>query len=58
VHLRQLLDLQAQRRGLEAYLGRHQRYERYLQGWLYVHVPAATFLLTVVLIHIWSILYY
>jgi hypothetical protein len=58
VHLPQLLDLQAQRRGLEAYLGKHQRYERYLQGWLYVHVPAAAFLLTVVLIHIWSILYY
>ena len=57
-HFRQLLELQAEKRWLAAYLDRHVRYQRYLEGWLYVHVPAATFLLTVVLIHIWSILYY
>ncbi len=56
--LQSLLDLRAQKRSLEAYLARHLRYEAYLRGWLYVHVPAATFLLTAVLIHILSILYY
>lgn len=57
-HFRQIFELQAEKRSLAAYLARHLRYQRYLEGWLYVHVPAATFLLTVVLIHIWSILYY
>ncbi|MBI3326233.1 MAG: hypothetical protein HYZ81_05980, partial [Nitrospinae bacterium] len=58
VHFRHMLELQARKGSMEAYLARHLRYEGYLRGWLYVHVPAATFLLTVVLIHILSILYY
>ncbi|MBI3328160.1 MAG: hypothetical protein HYZ81_15840 [Nitrospinae bacterium] len=57
-HFRQLLELQARKRSLEAYLARHLRYEGYLRGWLYVHIPAAAFLLTVVLIHVLSVLYY
>ena len=57
-HFRQMLELQARKRSLEAYLARHLRYEGYLRGWLYVHIPAAAFLLTVVLIHVLSVLYY
>jgi hypothetical protein len=55
---RHLLALQAEKHALETYLARHLRYETYLRGWLYVHVPAAVCLLTVVIIHIVSILYY
>ncbi len=59
VHFRQILELQARRRSLEDYLARHLRYERYLQGWLYyLHIPAATSLLIIILIHVLSILYY
>ena len=56
--LQSLLELRARKRLLEAYLARHLRYEGYLRGWLYVHITAATFLLTTVLIHVLSILYY
>jgi hypothetical protein len=55
---RHMLALQSQKRALEAYLTQHLRYEAYLRGWLYVHVPAVVCLLTVVIIHIVSILYY
>jgi hypothetical protein len=55
---RHMLALQSQKRALEAYLKQHLRYEAYLRGWLFVHVPAVVCLLTVVLIHILSVLYY
>jgi hypothetical protein len=55
---RHMLALQSQKRALEAYLKQHLRYEAYLRGWLFVHVPAVVCLFTVVLIHILSILYY
>jgi hypothetical protein len=55
---RHLLALQAEKQALEAYLARHLRYEKYLHSWLYVHVPGVVCLLTVVIIHIVSILYY
>jgi hypothetical protein len=55
---RHLFALQAHKHTLEAYLAQHLRYEKYLRGWLYVHVPAVVCLLTVVIIHILSILYY
>jgi hypothetical protein len=55
---RHLFALQAQKHALEAYLAQHLRYETYLHGWLYIHVPAVVCLLTVVIIHILSILYY
>jgi hypothetical protein len=56
--LQSLLALRARKRWLEAYLAKHLRYEGYLRGWLFVHVTVATFLLTAVLIHVLSILYY
>lgn len=58
LHFRNMLELQVQKRSLETYLARHLRYQGYLTGWLYFHVSAATFLLTIVVIHVWSILYY
>ncbi len=54
----QMLDLQAQKRSLQLYLAKHLRYEWWLRAWLYVHVPAAAFLLVVASTHALSILYY
>lgn len=58
VSFQQMLELQAQKQSLEAYLSRHLRYERCLRAWLYMHIPAAAFLLVVVIAHVLSILYY
>jgi hypothetical protein len=55
---RHLLALQVQKQALETYLAQHLRYEKYLRGWLYIHVPATVCLLAVVILHILSILYY
>jgi hypothetical protein len=54
----QVLELQAQKQSLQAYLAKHLRYERWLRAWLYVHLPAAAFLLVVASAHVLSILYY
>jgi hypothetical protein len=58
VSFQQMLELQAQKQSLQAYLAKHLRYERWLRAWLYVHLPAAAFLLVVASAHVLSILYY
>jgi hypothetical protein len=54
----QMLELQAQKQALQAYLAKHLRYEWWLRAWLYVHLPAAAFLLVVASTHVLAILYY